>query len=160
MKVPAKDLSGFNEGHSHFGATMWHQDQAALTADSTNTQLLTIWVAMTDVSVERGCLAAMRGSHKKQTTIHCPGKTSDFDNSIPDNILGTPEGEQEATLLPVKRGGAVILTQYTEHGGMPNLTDKLRWSFDLRFNPAGQLSGRSVFPSFLARSKENPEQVL
>ena len=115
---------------------------------------------MTDVPIERGCLAVMPRSHRKETTIHCPGKTSDFDNSIPDQILGTPEGEQEPKLLPVKKGGAVLFTQYTEHGGMPNLTDKLRWSFDLRFNPAGQSSGREIFPGFLARSSVNPDSVL
>jgi hypothetical protein len=36
----------------------------------------------------------------------------------------------------------------------------VRWSFDLRYNPIGQPTGRDLFPGFVARSRANPESVL
>ena len=40
------------------------------------------------------------------------------------------------------------------------MSDRIRWSFDLRFNPIGQNTGREVFPGFVARSRANPESQL
>ena len=36
----------------------------------------------------------------------------------------------------------------------------IRWSFDLRYNPIGQDSGREVFPGFVARSRKDPASEL
>lgn len=41
-----------------------------------------------------------------------------------------------------------------------NHSDNIRWSFDLRYNPIGQATGRSAFPGFVARSRENPQSEL
>ena len=40
------------------------------------------------------------------------------------------------------------------------MSDRIRWSFDLRYNPIGQHTGREAFPGFVVRSKENPELEL
>ena len=40
------------------------------------------------------------------------------------------------------------------------MSDQIRWSFDLRYNPIGQNTGRDVFPGFIARSRANPETEL
>lgn len=48
----------------------------------------------------------------------------------------------------------------TEHASCPNLTDDIRWSFDLRYQPTGQPTGREVLPGFVARSSAEPETVL
>ena len=62
--------------------------------------------------------------------------------------------------LEVGAGGAVLLHRLTEHGSFDNLSDDIRWSFDLRYQPLGQPTGRSAFPGFVARSTANLEQVL
>ena len=54
----------------------------------------------------------------------------------------------------------VILHQFVEHAALPNKTDMIRWSFDLRWNPTGHPSGRPAFPSFVARSRQKPESEL
>ena len=38
--------------------------------------------------------------------------------------------------------------------------DQVRISFDLRYQPTGQPTGRPSFPGFVARSASRPEQVL
>ena len=46
------------------------------------------------------------------------------------------------------------------HSSLPNISDRIRWSFDLRYQPTGQATGRSAFPGFIARSKSNPSSEL
>ena len=141
---------------SNVAATMWHQDSAVITFDADETDMLTVWLAVTDATVENGCLIAERGSHREDLTLHCPGRGFAADIYIPESII---DGEQVVP-LEVGAGGAVLLHRLTEHGSFDNLSDDIRWSFDLRYQPIGQPTGRSAFPGFVARSAANREQVL
>jgi hypothetical protein len=40
------------------------------------------------------------------------------------------------------------------------VSDDIRWSFDLRYQPIGQPTGRPAFPGFVARSRRYPESEL
>ena len=62
--------------------------------------------------------------------------------------------------VPMQPGDVLFLTQHTIHGSLANNSDDVRWSFDLRYNPIGQPTGRDLFPGFVARSRANPESVL
>lgn len=75
---------------------------------------------------------------------------------IPDDLIQ----QDKIAPLEVGKGGLVLLHQRTEHGSYSNESDAIRWSFDLRYHPIGQNSGREVFPGFIARSAEQPENVL
>ena len=46
------------------------------------------------------------------------------------------------------------------HASFSNTSDEMRWSFDLRYNPIGQPTGRPAFPGFVARSRQHPEAEL
>ena len=50
--------------------------------------------------------------------------------------------------------------KHTIHGSPPNVSDRIRWSLDLRSNPIGQPTGRPEFPGFVARSRLDPESEL
>jgi len=67
---------------------------------------------------------------------------------------------ESAMPVPMQPGDVLFLTQHTIHGSLANESDDLRWSFDLRYNPIGQSSGRDLFPGFVARSKADPASVL
>ena len=54
----------------------------------------------------------------------------------------------------------MILNKKTVHGSLSNVSENIRWSFDLRYNPTGQKTGREAFPGFVARSKKNPTSEL
>lgn len=142
---------------ANIAKTLWHQDEAVLTPDATETNILTVWIAITDATVENGCMVCVPGSHRKEMTLHCPGHSlSSAEIYIPEEMIP----DDEVTPLPVKKGGVVLLHQRTEHGSLDNNSDRIRWSFDLRYHPVGQSSGRSVFPGFVARSAAHPETVL
>ena len=57
----------------------------------------------------------------------------------------------------MKPGDVLFMTRLTQHCSLPNVSNQIRWSFDLRYNPIGQATGREVFPGFIARSKSNPK---
>ena len=157
IKPPVKDLPQAVSTYSNIGSTTWHQDQGALMDEADETQLLTVWVAITEATTENGCLIAIPRSHKKQElTLHCPGKNVSAENYIPTGLLAMAD----IVPLPVGRGGVVLLHQYTEHSALANQTDTIRWSFDLRYHPTGQPTGRPAFPGFVARSCQNPESAL
>ncbi|MEO0560721.1 MAG: phytanoyl-CoA dioxygenase, partial [Chloroflexota bacterium] len=82
--------------------------------------------------------------------IHCPTDTL----TIPEHLLA---GEPVA--LPVKSGGAVFLTRLTQHASLPNMSDGVRWSFDLRFQASGTPTGRDELPALVVRSRANPDSV-
>ncbi len=142
---------------SNVAKTGWHQDEAVLTDDVGEIDMLTVWVAMTDANRNNGCMMCVEGSHRKEVTMHCPGnhEQSSAEIFIPEDLID----QDKIVDLEVGKGGVVLLHQRTEHGSYDNNSDKIRWSFDLRFNKIGQHTGREVFPGFVARSQQNPELV-
>jgi hypothetical protein len=54
----------------------------------------------------------------------------------------------------------VLFHPLTPHASRINQTDGFRWSFDIRYNVTGQPTGRSHFPSFIARSRRDPASEL
>ena len=66
----------------------------------------------------------------------------------------------DAIPVPLKPGDVLFMHKLTMHCSLPNRSNDIRWSFDLRYNPTGQATGRPWFPGFVARSKADPESVL
>ncbi|NNF63216.1 MAG: phytanoyl-CoA dioxygenase [Acidimicrobiia bacterium] len=136
--------------------TVWHQDAAVVEPVADETDTLTVWVAMTDATVDNGCLIAVPRNGYQDRTLHCPGKLFQAEIYIPDQIID----QQRVIPLEVGAGGIVLLHKLTEHASPDNTTDDIRWSFDLRYQPIGQPTGRDVFPGFVARSMADPDSVL
>ncbi len=161
LKPPYKRVPAAIAANSYVGKTTWHQDQGALLDEANESQVLTTWVAITDCPKERGCLVVVPGSHRKNAlTLHCPGQGIASENYIPATLLGDERGHKDVIPLPCQKGDVILLHQYTEHAALSNKTDQLRWSFDLRWNPTGQPTGRPAFPGFVARSRQNPASEL
>jgi len=62
--------------------------------------------------------------------------------------------------LPMQPGDVLFMHRRTRHCGLPNMSDRIRWSFDLRYQPIGQPTGRQWFPGFVARSRAEPATEL
>ena len=67
---------------------------------------------------------------------------------------------KEGVPLPMMPGDVIFMDRLTCHGSLPNNSDQVRISFDLRYNAVGESTGREVFPGFVARSRANPASVL
>lgn len=152
IKPPAKLLDA-EEVRPHVTFTDWHQDQGVTHHEADETQMVTVWLAISDATVENGCLQVIPGSHREPLKTHCP---AGIQLSIPDSELA----RDQAVPTPVRAGGAVIFHPKTAHSSLINQSDGFRWSFDLRYNVTGQPTGRAHFPEFVARSRSAPATEL
>lgn len=161
IKPPEHILPKNQFGNPILGETIWHQDQGVVVPEADETNMLTVWFALEDVDIEQGPLKVVPGSHKRGLLTHCPsyfgnGPKTAGGRQIPESLF---EAERMIS-LPVKRGDVIFLPKCTVHGSLPNVSDNIRWSFDLRYNPIGQTTGREAFPGFVARSRKHPEREL
>ncbi len=147
IKPPEAAVSAGAPGNGFLSATPWHQDQGVITADADETDILSVWIAITDATEENGCLCMIPRSHHDGLAPHC------FE--IPQKFRTA-----HVTPLPMKAGSAVFFHRLTKHASLPNLSDDIRFSFDLRYSPLGLPTGRDEFPGFVARSRQHPAWVV
>ena len=135
----------------------WHQDQGVLTSDADDCQILTVWFPITDAHVDNGCLAVVPGSHKRDLVTHCRNTNplSLGQVSIPEMLV-----EPNQVPQPMDPGDVLFMHRRTQHSGLPNRSERIRWSFDLRYQPIGAPTGREWFPGFVARSRAEPDSAL
>jgi len=60
----------------------------------------------------------------------------------------------------MKRGSALFMHRLTMHSSLRNMSAGVRWSFDLRYQPVGQPTGRDWLPAFVARSRAEPAREI
>ena len=152
LKPPEQFTPRDAEGRLQLGKTPPHQDNGVVTPDADETEMLTVWFPLWDATVENGCLMVWPNSKHEGLQPHCPA----FDGlQIPIKMVhGQPLS------MPMQRGDVLFLHRLTMHASHANLSDHVRWSFDLRYNPIGQPTGRGHFPGFVARSRQHPETEL
>ena len=161
IKPPQRFLPPAAAGDANMARTLWHQDEAVVTEEAKDVPILTVWLAVSDATVENGCMFAEKGGHRRRESResaadfglvrHCPGRELAGEIYIPDAAIR----KEDLMPLEAKAGDAVLLHRRTVHGAGANNSAGIRWSFDLRYQPAGTPSGRDCFPSF-AVSGDSP----
>ena len=138
--------------------TLWHQDLWAFQTEADETDALTVWVPMVPVDEETGCLLVVPGSHRSgELSVHC--KPTETTASLQGHSLMRSSPRSEVT-LPADPGDLVILNKLTQHSSLVNVSDRLRWSYDLRYQPIGQPVGQGGRPAWIARSRMHPEREM
>ncbi len=140
------------ESRAHVSKTDWHQDRGVTLEDADYTQMITVWVAVTDASLSNGCLKVIPKGSIDKLLPHCPQRQT----AIAKDFIS----EADAISLPVKSGGLIIIHPLTPHSSLDNVSNDFRWSFDIRYNRSGESTGRQHFPEFIARSKSEPHTEL
>ena len=134
----------------------WHQDLGYLQPDASETFMVNFWIPLVDATVENGCMEVIAGSHKAPLINHViglgPGRNF---KGIVDDAL--PDGEQ--VQCPVPLGGVLLIQHKTIHRSVPNHSDHIRWSMDIRYSDPRMPTGRDGVPGFIARSKTQPASV-
>jgi hypothetical protein len=140
------------------GQTQWHQDQGVVLPEADGNHTITVWAAMTDATVENGCLVYEQRSHRHGLAFHCPvtAGNKNLAVAIPDEWID----EERSAPVPAEKGDLLLHLPLTKHGSLPNTSNTIRWSFDLRYHPVGEPTGRPMFPGFVARSRSNPASEL
>ena len=131
----------------------WHQDRGVVLPEADESDILTVWIPITEATEENGCLKVVPESHKHDLQVHCPASRGGV--NIAGRLL-----QKKPVLVPMKPGSVLFMTRNTIHASLPNRSEDVRWSFDLRYNPIGQPTGRPTFPGFIARSRSHPDSAL
>jgi phytanoyl-CoA hydroxylase len=131
--------------------TDWHQDAGVLWPEADDHLVVTTWIPLVDVPLERGCLQVIPGSHRHGLIAH---GTEAGARIAPERM---PPGEPLP--LPIEAGGMILFHNYVFHAACPNTSDAIRWSMDLRWQDPAKPTGRPFYPGFIARSKARPETV-
>ncbi|MEO0918273.1 MAG: phytanoyl-CoA dioxygenase family protein, partial [Pseudomonadota bacterium] len=67
---PPEDTLDAGEIRAHVGGTDWHQDRAVALEEADDTDMITVWLAVTDATVENGCLQVL--ANETELLPHCP----------------------------------------------------------------------------------------
>ena len=130
----------------------WHQDLAYLRSDAEHTLIMNFWIPLVDATAENGCVEVIPGSHRWGLLPH--ERIRNY-HGIPDDKL--PAGS--IVTCPVPVGGALLLQHKTVHRSIPNRSDHVRWSLDLRYSDPALPTGRPHTKGFIARSAAHPDSV-
>ena len=104
----------------------WHQDNGYTFVEPQ--QYLTIWLALTDATVDAGCPWVVPG-------VHCGGTLA---HTYIDPLgYECFEDHPDAVPAPVVAGGAVIFSSLTPHMTGPNTTGSVRKTYILQYAPDG-----------------------
>lgn len=114
-----------------YGAVPWHQDSGYFEPYCDNSLVLTAWLPLVDATEENGCMWVIPRSHRRPVIRH---RRSDNGNYLEIEDHDLPPGER--TCCPVRKGGALLITNRTVHGSFLNRTEIVRWSMDLRYQSA------------------------
>ncbi len=153
IKPPASVIVEDDVNRARVGRTHWHQDSGVTLEEADETNMVTCWVAVTEATVENGCLQVLPKSHREGMALHC--STTD-QLGIPDALIE----QEKARPVPLNPGGVLFFHPLCKHASLDNKSDAFRWSFDLRYHPIGQPTGRAHFPGFIAQSQRDPASAL
>jgi len=115
----------------------WHQDAAYLDSIADNVLQLTAWIPFINASVKNGCMQVLKGGHRTGVVcphVGCTGGTwyiETVTTAIP-NRLGV-DLDRDLVTVEVPMGSILLLNNLIPHRSLPNLSNQIRWSLDLRW---------------------------
>jgi phytanoyl-CoA hydroxylase len=139
------------------GEVPWHQDKSYWPGARSN-PVITVWVAVVDATVENGCLRVIPKTHHEEVggfhfETYSGTAYRELDDAAVDRL------RTRARPVPVAAGGVIIFNDRFIHSSGPNASAHVRWSVDLRYQPADQDPMPQYGPGFLARSRAHPGEV-
>jgi ectoine hydroxylase-related dioxygenase (phytanoyl-CoA dioxygenase family) len=117
-------------GH-RMSAVPWHQDSGYFEPYCDKALVLTVWLPLVDADASNGCMWVLPRQHRGGVVFHRQATGQPY-LEIPAKSLPPCE----AVCAPVKKGGALFMTNITPHASFENTTDRVRWSMDLRYQSA------------------------
>ena len=135
-----------------FTDTPWHQD-AQYYQDAEFVPVISMWMPLQKVTTENSCLQVVPGFHK--------GKLQEAWQDERTNFIGlSPEIQKTLNGVPIEMepGDLLCFTPLTPHGAMPNKSDTVRWSMDIRFEDTDHGTVDSRKRGFIAKSVSDPSR--
>nr|KAG5698092.1 hypothetical protein BaRGS_031782 [Batillaria attramentaria] len=144
------------------GEIPWHQDSGYFAPNSYTTLLPVAWIPLLDATPENGCMQYLEGGHKRGIVcdhLNCYGDTWHvmLDESKMEEVLGVSK-EKDLITIPVKYGGFILFNNLLPHRSLPNKSNEIRWSLDLRWQRPGEPEGLfGIQQPVLMRDPDQPD---
>jgi len=118
------DQAVYKQPHSS-EPVLWHQDNGYTYVEPQ--AYLTCWVAVTDATIDNGCVQVLPGVHRQGTVAH-------RNTPIGFECVTDPP---EAVAVPVRAGSIVVFSSLTPHATGHNRTDSVRKAYIVQLAPDG-----------------------
>jgi Phytanoyl-CoA dioxygenase (PhyH) len=109
----------------------WHQDNTYWGLSSR--KVVTAWFAISEASLQAGCMKVMPGSHLGHTLVH--EDTYDADNMLTRGQTISSIDETRAVSMPLHAGEMSLHNYCLAHGSGPNLSADRRIGVSMHFMP-------------------------
>ena len=134
-----------------YGEVPWHQDSGYFEPYCDDALVLTMWIPLVDTNTDNGCLYVIPGTHKGEVVDHEMHETGNY-LSIKEDLVP----KEHWVACPVPKGGILLLSNKVMHASFRNVTSKVRWSMDLRYQSA-QLPTNANITRLEHEFAENPD---
>ena len=143
--------------HVAAGEVPWHQDKSYWPGSKSN-PVVTVWIALVDATLTNGCLRVIAGTqHEPVGEFHFETYSGTAYRELDEEKVRHLRSTARA--VPAQAGTGIIFNDRFIHSSGPNTSRHVRWSIDLRYQPADQDPMRQHGIGFLARSRAHPERV-
>jgi len=106
----------------------WHQDKAYFDYP-TPMQVVGVWIALDDATIENGCMHLLPASHRDGPAIHFQRRDWQLCDT---DVLG-----QQCVAAPLKPGGMLVFDGLLKHGTPSNHSSARRWAVQFHYGPEG-----------------------
>jgi ectoine hydroxylase-related dioxygenase (phytanoyl-CoA dioxygenase family) len=117
----------------------WHQDSAYFGPETERSLILTCWIPLVPTDAENGGMQVLPGSHRLGLREHHTEKAEGRFLEAGEGALG--EAQDNAVTCVMEPGDVLLLHNLTFHRSLPNVTDGIRWSIDIRYLRDGDHPG-------------------
>ena len=136
-----------------WSTTPWHQD-GQYYRDSAGAEVISMWIPMQPVNKQNSCLQVAPGTFGRELR-----------EAVMDDVyrnIGLSEADSES-LQPItvemEPGDVLCFNQFVPHRALPNTSDAVRWSLDVRYEPTDRATETGKKQGFRARSRD-PRNVV
>jgi ectoine hydroxylase-related dioxygenase (phytanoyl-CoA dioxygenase family) len=123
------DQAVYKQPHSA-EPVLWHQDNGYTYVEPQ--AYLTCWVAITDATLDNGCVQVLPGVHRSGTVAHRSTPIGFQCAEHPDGVVR----------VPVRAGSVVVFSSLTPHATGHNVTGEVRKAYIVQFAPDGAVALR------------------
>jgi len=134
--------------------TPWHQD-AQYYRDAADGHVLSLWYPLQAVGEHNSCLQVAPRRHR--------GPLFDGHHDEETGFLGLSPRDREdlqGVAVAMQPGDLLCFTQKTPHRALPNRSDAVRWSLDVRYEATDRATESGRDKGFIARSPRDPAAVV
>jgi hypothetical protein len=133
----------------------WHQDAHYLPDyDAADGSVLSMWFPLVPVDERSGCLQVGRGS--------CHGGYREKVRLPRNGLIGLTDADvapYETVSCAMVPGDVLVFNELTHHRSVDNVSDRVRWSLDVRFMSADSPAVAKTRRGYLCHDAAHPERV-